>query len=217
MCYNCDEKWHIRHKSKGAKLFLLEEISMEVEPRALGVQLVEITNDEVLLEPQGEIQRSGVDKCGIDPAEISLYALIGCPNSNTMRVRGRIKKQEVVSLINSGSTYNFLDASMLPRLQLQLDTFCILEVNVANVLTCWWNFQKFLLSLLVYHLLGVMSMVLPSRKARNLSMKRPYRYPYFQKSEIEKIVNELREVAYIQPSQSPFSSPVLLVRKANGS
>ena len=46
---------------------------------------------------------------------------------------------------------------------------------------------------------------------------RPYRYPYFQKIEVEKIVRELLEVGSIRPSQSPFSSLVLLVRKANGS
>ena len=47
--------------------------------------------------------------------------------------------------------------------------------------------------------------------------ERPYRYPYFQKSKIQKIVNELLELGSIQPSQSPFSSTVLLVRKAEGS
>ena len=46
---------------------------------------------------------------------------------------------------------------------------------------------------------------------------RPYRYPYFQKEEIEKIVAELLMSGVIRPSQSPFSSLVLLVRKANGS
>ena len=46
---------------------------------------------------------------------------------------------------------------------------------------------------------------------------RPYRYHYFQKTEIEKIIRELLEVGSIRPSQSPFSSPVLLVREADGS
>lgn len=46
---------------------------------------------------------------------------------------------------------------------------------------------------------------------------RPYCYPYFQKTEIEKIVRELLKSRVMSPSQSPFSSPVLLVRKADGS
>ena len=51
LCYNCDVKWQMRHKWKGAKLFLLEEI-MELEPKTSGVQLVEINEDEVLLDNQ---------------------------------------------------------------------------------------------------------------------------------------------------------------------
>ena len=47
--------------------------------------------------------------------------------------------------------------------------------------------------------------------------QRPYRYPHFQKSEIEKIVTDLLEVGSIRPSQSPFFSPILLVRKVDGS
>ena len=46
---------------------------------------------------------------------------------------------------------------------------------------------------------------------------RPYGYPYVQKSEIERMIAEMLEVDIIQPSQSSFSAPVVLVHKKDGS
>jgi hypothetical protein len=46
---------------------------------------------------------------------------------------------------------------------------------------------------------------------------RPYRYPYVQNSEIESMIQEMLESKIIQPSQSAFSSPMVMVTKNDGS
>ena len=116
------------HRCKEAKLFVLEGCDMEIEQK-FAVQLVELEDDGVMLGHQEVVQAS---KNIVAPIEITLYALVDGPSSQIMRVRGRVKNREVMSLIDFGNTHNFLDAPNLDNLRLPLDTSQILEVKVAD-------------------------------------------------------------------------------------
>ncbi|KAL4347328.1 hypothetical protein GQ457_17G018120 [Hibiscus cannabinus] len=55
--------------------------------------------------------------------------------------------------------------------------------------------------------------LLPGAQPVNL---RPYRFPFSQKTEVEKQISEMLAASIIQTSKSPFASPCLLVKKKDG-
>ena len=324
LCYNCDDKWAPGHKCKSARLFIME--------------CDESSDDEV---PKSEVAEGRASKSKeetpiveIEPG-ISIHALVGSPNPKTMRFLGHICGRAVVILVDTGSTHNFMDPSVIQRAHLPSNPTEGLSVKVANgqavrsegscaavplhmqgnlytidfyILTLggcdivlgvqWlqtlgpilWDFsrlqmefsvwdkprklqgmsptgislvegEKFgkvsrqnkrglviqlidfenssLLSIetsaepLIYDLLNLYPEVFSEPKGLPPTRNHdhhivlhsgakpvcvgPYRYPYFQKSEIENIVHEMLQSGIVRPSQSPFSSPVLLVRKHDGS
>ncbi|CAL5377841.1 unnamed protein product [Camellia sinensis] len=58
---------------------------------------------------------------------------------------------------------------------------------------------------------------IPLKQGSEAVSMRPYRYPHYQKNEIEKVVAEMLNSGVIRLSQSPYSSLVLLVKKHDGS
>jgi hypothetical protein len=57
---------------------------------------------------------------------------------------------------------------------------------------------------------------IPLLEGSNPVKVKPYRYPHSQKTQIEKMVQEMLQQGIIQPSTSPFSSPIILVKKKDG-
>jgi len=77
---------------------------------------------------------------------ISLNALEGVTGLNTLRVTGRVEKQLIVILIDSGSTHNFISNHVADRLHCNLTNIKALTVQVADggIMACtsvYSNFQ----------------------------------------------------------------------------
>ena len=110
LCYNCDDKWGPDHKCKSARLFIMESEGWEGE-------------EMLLTERTGELNNQfyeGLDKEEVEP-EISIHALCGSPNPKTMRIVGQIGRKTVVILIDTGSTHNFIDPSIVHMVQIPYD------------------------------------------------------------------------------------------------
>nr|GEX89973.1 hypothetical protein [Tanacetum cinerariifolium] len=58
---------------------------------------------------------------------------------------------------------------------------------------------------------------IPLKDASTVINIRPYRYPPSQKDVIEQMINELLDTWVVRHSQSPFSSPIVMVKKKDGS
>ena len=72
--------------------------------------------------------------------------------------------------------------------------------------------QRCLKSYRGYHLTENMSIKLSSEGASPINV-RPYRYAYAQKNEMERMVSEMLKSGIIRVSFSPYSNPVIQVKK----
>lgn len=54
------------------------------------------------------------------------------------------------------------------------------------------------------------------KEGANIPNLRPYRYPHYQKNKIERLVDDMLRFGIIRPSVSPYSSPIILVKKKDG-
>jgi len=57
---------------------------------------------------------------------------------------------------------------------------------------------------------------IPLLEGSNPVKVKPYRYPHSQKAQIEKMIQEILNEGLIQPRTSSFSSPIILVKKTDG-
>lgn len=111
LCFKCNDKFGPRHVCK--KLFLIQATLKD-------------SNEDIEMEEDGPSEEKIPDR-----PEISLHAIAGFRNPNTIRVKGCLSQKPVTVLINSGSTHNFINEQLAKKVGLQPYSCGNLEVMVA--------------------------------------------------------------------------------------
>lgn len=124
LCCHCNEKWSPAHHCQSPKVYLLHA-------QEDGTDLGEGGDMEGEGEKE-EVQQTVGDQPEVEISLNGLNAMAGIPNSQTMRLVGSIQGEEVVVLISSGSTHNFMDPWVARKTKLPVVEATTISVKIAN-------------------------------------------------------------------------------------
>jgi hypothetical protein len=98
-----------------------------------GLHMIDGNKEEDFLDVEAEniIEKLMKNK-KIKEYSLSLNALTNNYAHNTIRIRGNYHGRELVILIDSGSTHNFIDEHIARELQISIERSLVLAVTIAN-------------------------------------------------------------------------------------
>ncbi|KAF7810714.1 putative mitochondrial protein [Senna tora] len=107
-CWTCDGKWHPGHKCKNMKLniIILSELGDDEE-----------AEEEVSFETE-EVKE---DKTGGTLMSLSINSVVGITGGRTMKLKGKIRGSEVLIMIDSGATHNFISEGLVKKMGLDVE------------------------------------------------------------------------------------------------
>ncbi|KAA0066203.1 Transposon Ty3-I Gag-Pol polyprotein [Cucumis melo var. makuwa] len=199
LCFKCNEKYSANHKCKMKK------------QRELRMFVVNSNNEELEIVEEAEAESTElrtveVQKNTTACVELSINSVVRLNDPGTMKEdhdRGYLiecRSIEVIELneltAEEGTEIEETEERLIPVLNQFSDVF-----NWPEKLPPRRSIE--------HHI--------QLKDGTNPVNVRPYRYAYHQKEEMEKLVGEMLASSVIRPSVSPYSSPMLLVKKKDGS
>ncbi|KAJ7947417.1 Transposon Tf2-1 polyprotein [Quillaja saponaria] len=115
LCFSCNEKFGPGHRCKTVTFALLE-----ANP----------DNDEATLveeEPEEDVNPNLSEF-----AAISLHTILGKQTATTMKLKGKLGKRDVLILMDSGSTHNFVSESIVWELHLMMQYVTPFGIQIGN-------------------------------------------------------------------------------------
>jgi len=120
-CYTCGDRYFPGHRCKNQKLKCLELVATS----EAGQLLEEEDESESEEEPEPKVE-------GQTMMHLSLSSMAGLTNEKSMRMKGWIAGQEVIVLIDSGATSNFISEEVAQRCSLTVTPTSDFGVAVGN-------------------------------------------------------------------------------------
>ncbi|XP_078442298.1 uncharacterized protein LOC144711996 [Wolffia australiana] len=119
LCYNCNEKFGPGHRCKKTLQIVIvsEEERDNGEPDAVAILEVEEDNS-----PEAQLLS----------AHVSLNSMLGWNNPRSIKLMGKLNGREIIVLIDSGASHNFLGTGLVEEFQFQCDTSVLFEVTLGN-------------------------------------------------------------------------------------
>lgn len=117
LCFKCGDKYvpgHVCAKTEPAQL---KAIQLQSDSEVLSDDLLDVITALDISETS---------------SHLSLHALAGTCNNDTIQLRALVQNQVVIILVDSGSTHSFIDAGLCDRLHLSPDMIQSTVVRVAN-------------------------------------------------------------------------------------
>jgi hypothetical protein len=144
LCYNCDDKYFLGRKCKEQNLFMA--ISEDVSEEDFEASLVSMSPEPTDMTPPS------------DPPEvelvISLNALTGFFAPQTLKIIGYIKHMQVIILVDSGSTHNFIHHRISQETNCYIRAINNFQIMIANggSMKCGGHCENVRLKIGKYHL-----------------------------------------------------------------
>lgn len=115
LCYNCDDKFTIEHKCKNKELHLLVIREIEEGEARQEAMWCELSFDHE--EIDGEMNaREDKDSGPGQSVESSINFIVSLTTPGTMKLKGMLRQKEVMVLIYSGASHNFISAEVVQQL-----------------------------------------------------------------------------------------------------
>ena len=120
LCFKCKAPWSRTHDCP------LKELRIITVVKGLEMEVLDQEEDHFCFAETSKQQ---------ELMTLSFNSFLGIESPNTTKMRGRINQKEIIVMLDSGASHNFISPSVVEKLHLKVSAACSLDVLLGNGVT----------------------------------------------------------------------------------